>query len=192
MMIPCCILAIEDDDDRAFMEQLYLNYHRLMYSEINQIMKNEWDTEDLMQSVLEKLIDKIPELRTKPRNNLVNYIISACKNTAYNFIRDNGKGKSVSFSDYTEGKAEGYQNHDMELPLIREEEFSALQRIWPKLDERTRAVLEGYYILEKPTDVLAREFGLSFHSFHGILSRSRRRAFALLKKELEEGSKVNP
>ena len=29
-MIPYCILVIEDDDDRAFMEQLFVDYHRLM------------------------------------------------------------------------------------------------------------------------------------------------------------------
>ena len=32
-MIPYCILVIEDDDDRAFMEQLFVDYHRLMYHE---------------------------------------------------------------------------------------------------------------------------------------------------------------
>lgn len=27
-MIPYCILVIEDDDDRTFMEQLFVDYHR--------------------------------------------------------------------------------------------------------------------------------------------------------------------
>lgn len=186
MMIPYCILVIEDDDDRAFMEQLYIDYHRLMYSEIIKILKDEWNTEDVMQSVLEKLIDKISELRDKPKNNLVNYIISACKNKSFNYLRDNGKKVSISFDDYVEGRDNSYYNHDMDLPLIRADEFSALQRIWPKLDERTRSVLEGYYILEKPTPVLAEEFGLTPHSFHTILSRCRKKAFALLQKELDE------
>lgn len=186
MMIPYCIMIIEDDDDRAFMERLYTNYHRLMYSKILEILKNEWDTEDVMQSVLEKLIDKIPVLRDKPRDNLVNYIISACRNTAYNFIRDNKKKQAMSFDDYIEGKDMGYYSNEMDLPLVRADEFNALKRIWPMLDERTRAVLEGYYILEKPTSVLAEEFGLTPHSFHTILSRCRRRAFTLLQKELGE------
>ena len=29
-MIPYCILVIEDDDDRTFMEQLFVDYHRLI------------------------------------------------------------------------------------------------------------------------------------------------------------------
>ena len=66
-MIPYCILVIEDDSDRVFMETLFLEYQRLMYSEINKILQNAWDTEDVMQATLVKLIDKIPDLRKKEK-----------------------------------------------------------------------------------------------------------------------------
>ena len=59
-MIPYCILAIENDDDREFMSSLYIDYKQLMYSEIRKIIKKDCDAEDIMQDVLEKLIDKIP------------------------------------------------------------------------------------------------------------------------------------
>lgn len=79
-MIPYCILVIEDDDDRAFMEQLFVDYHRLMYHEIFKLVHDQWAAEDVMQSTLVRLIDKIPELRIKDRDHLVNYIITASKN----------------------------------------------------------------------------------------------------------------
>ena len=60
-----------------------------MYSEINKILQNAWDTEDVMQATLVKLIDKIPELRRKEKKKLINYIITASKNTALNYLRDN-------------------------------------------------------------------------------------------------------
>ena len=47
-MIPYCILVIEDDDDRAFMEQLFVDYHRLMYHEIFKLVHNQWAAEDVM------------------------------------------------------------------------------------------------------------------------------------------------
>ena len=62
-MIPYCILVIEDDDDREFMTLLYIRYQRLLYKEIYEILKNSWNTEDILQATLVKLIDKIPELR---------------------------------------------------------------------------------------------------------------------------------
>ena len=39
-MIPFCILVIEDDDDREFMAALFIHYQRLLYKEINDILKN--------------------------------------------------------------------------------------------------------------------------------------------------------
>ena len=66
-MIPFCILAIENDDDREFMAELFLRYQRLLYNEIYEILKNPWNTEDVLQATLVKLIDKISELRKNPR-----------------------------------------------------------------------------------------------------------------------------
>ena len=45
-MIPYCILVIEDDDDRTFMEQLFVDYHRLMYHEIFKLVHDQWAAED--------------------------------------------------------------------------------------------------------------------------------------------------
>lgn len=86
-MIPYCILAIEDDSDREFMTALYYQYRKLMYSTTQKILKDQWSTDDVVQTSLEKLIDKIPLLRTLDQNHLANYIISTCKNNAYNLCR---------------------------------------------------------------------------------------------------------
>lgn len=86
-MIPYFILAIEDLDDREFMSQLYVDFHRLMCHEARKIAKNDWTAEDIVQDTLLKLIDKVSLLRSLPERRLVNYIISATKNTAYNYFR---------------------------------------------------------------------------------------------------------
>lgn len=88
-------VVIEDDDDREFMKNLFLEYQRLMYSEIYQITRDTWSTEDVLQSTLVNLIDKIPLLRSLDRNRLVNYIITSSKNTAINYLK---KEKRIPFS----------------------------------------------------------------------------------------------
>lgn len=40
-MLPLMITAIEDENDREFMEWLYLQYHRLIYSEVRKLIQNE-------------------------------------------------------------------------------------------------------------------------------------------------------
>lgn len=51
-MIPFCILVIEDNDDREFMASLFVQYQRLLYKEIYAILKNPWNTEDILQATL--------------------------------------------------------------------------------------------------------------------------------------------
>lgn len=94
-MFPMIILAIENEGDREFMMWLYTQFHALLYSEIRKIVRNDWDTEDLLQNVLEKLIDKIPKLREMDRKGMINYLITAAKNTAHNFQRDTKPFKIV-------------------------------------------------------------------------------------------------
>ena len=51
-MFPIIILAIENEDDREFMMQLYTQYRALLYSEIYKIVQNEWDADDVLKSLI--------------------------------------------------------------------------------------------------------------------------------------------
>lgn len=182
-MIPYCILVIEDDNDRTFMENLYLDFHRLIYSEVGKVIKNQWDAEDVMQIVLVKLIGKISTLRSLPRSRLVNYIISTCKYTAYNYVRDQNGRKESPFEDYIELPSNDHNRHYIEDALMIAEELDCLTRIWPQFDDRTRFLLEGYYILEKPMLELAADLGIRPESVRMALTRARKKAFELFTED---------
>lgn len=185
-MIPYCILVIEDESDRAFMEKLYQDYHRLMYSEIVGIVKNEWNAEDVMQSVLIRLIDKLPTIRGLRDGQLVNYIVSTCRNAAVNYLRDRGKKTEVSYEDDLGTPSRGSDGLELEFALIKREELGGLTRIWSRLDARTQYLLEGYYVLEKPMSELGKELGIKRDSVRMALTRARKKAYELLEEELEE------
>ena len=104
------------------MSSLFINYQRLLYSEIYKILNSPWDTEDVLQATLVKLIDKIPELRMKEQSKLVNYVITSARNTAYNYLRER---KKIPFSfDDCEEQADGDKDcHALELNLIAKEEI---------------------------------------------------------------------
>jgi len=183
-MIPYCILVIEDDNDRKFMTSLYLNYRRLMYSEINKVVRSSYDADDVMQSALEKLIDKIPLLRSRSRDQLVNYIISTCKFTAYNYVSRGAGNREVPLEDHVELPDTDQSGHEIELRLIKGEELDAMRRVLSRLDDRTRFLLEGYYFLEKPMAELSKDLGIRPDSVRMALARARRKAFALLQNEI--------
>lgn len=40
-MVPLAILRIENEADRAFMQKLYLDYERMLYTRASRILKNK-------------------------------------------------------------------------------------------------------------------------------------------------------
>ena len=185
-MIPFYILAIEDESDRAFMSELFLEYHRLMYHEIFEIVHDPWLAEDLMQATLEKLIDKVHDLRIKDRCHLVNYIITACKNQARNHLRSQARHPSFQFDESWDCSDIEHSQEAMEHRLVLAEEADTLARIWAQLDERSRWILEGRYIQERSPAEMAQELGIKTESFRMALARARKNAYALLSSELNE------
>ena len=180
-MIPYCILIIEDDSDREFMSKLYLSYNRLIYREIFKIVNDPWVTEDLMQEVLIKLIDRVKELRAKDRQHLINYVITVSKNKARNYVRDSNRNKEISFDDQVDYSAPYLGRDEIEFHLIQKDRLKKLISAWHKLDERSRLLLEKYYILEMSCTEIAKELGTKPGSVRMALSRARKSAYELLK-----------
>ena len=172
-MIPHIILAIENPDEREFMTQLYTSYKRLMYSEISKITQNSWDTEDVLHSVIVKLINKVNYLQTLPRSRLVNYIISAAKNTALNHIRDNKRHNINSLEDeYTDIEDLSPPLDDiLHLKELKGDVTTALR----SLDEKSQRILEMKYMLDLSNAEIADELQISVDSLRMSLTRARRK-----------------
>lgn len=171
------IVAILTNDD------LHLDYSRLMQQQITKIVQDEWAAEDLMQTTLVKLIDKVQDLRTKDRNHLINYIISACKNQARNYMRDKNRHAEYSIDEYLDMPNPHDGADEIEMRLAYTDELEHLSKVWPKLDGRSRYLLESHYILEKSPYEIAANLGIKPDSVRMALTRARKAAYALLAKE---------
>lgn len=181
-MIPFCILAIENDDDREFMVELFLRYQRLLYNEIYEILNNPWNTEDILQATLVKLIDKILELRKKEETKLVSYMVVAARNNTYNFLRAQKKSAQVSFEEYSGQENSASADRQIESGMIAKEEIEEMVRRWSQLDERSKHLLEGKYILGKSDEALAEELSINPASVRMALTRARQNAYQILTK----------
>ena len=154
-MLPICILTIQDEDDRAYMSRLFVQYHRLMYQCTYEVLDDKWATEDAVQTTLLRLIDRIDVVRQLDESKLPGYIAAACRHTAYNVLRHNRRHPQVPLEDAPEASSAP----DMDELLSRRVELNALARVWPRLDEDTRWLLEARYILDYSDSELAREMG---------------------------------
>ena len=178
-MIPIIILTIQDPDEREYMTGLYIKYNRLMYSEIHKIIHDPWDVEDVLQISLVKLIDKISLLRTFERNRLVSYIISTCRNNAYNY---NKKLFSLPECEIEEHDGVDYHSNPLEDSILREENRKILLQAWHALDERSRYFLESKYILEKTDQQIATDINIKASSVRMNLTRARNKLKSIINE----------
>lgn len=176
-MIPYIILTIEDDDDREFMSNLYMSYHRLLYKEIYDIVQNPWNTEDLMQSLLEKLIDHIKQLRSFDKHQLIDYICAAAHNTAYNYNRSKKREHFVNVDPESEPSTS-----NLEEFIIHNEDLALLAHVWNQLDEKTKYLLRARYILKKSGKEIAVELGTSPDNVRMAVVRAKRKARKIMEK----------
>lgn len=75
------------------------------------------------------------------------------------------------------------ERRQMEEYMISKEEIDELVRRWPQLDDRSKLLLEGKYILGKSDEELAEELSIKPASVRMALTRARQCAYQLLTDE---------
>lgn len=182
MMMPLVILAIEDENDRAYMEWVFQTYQRLMYYYIMELLHDPWKAEDVMQECVVKLIHKLDVIRDLSESKRRNYIITTAKNTSYSYLRSASLKKNTSYDEWMKDCAGTDIEDNPEELILQKDEIGRLHLIWDQLDERSKFVLSGRYILEQSFDELAKELGVSSASVRMMVTRAKRAAIALLEK----------
>ena len=88
-------MAIENDDNRELMIDLYDTYYSLMYEKAKYIVKDAFVAEDMVQETLAKLIDSIGITRKIECCVLPAYLVICIKRTCIDYLRREKVGRST-------------------------------------------------------------------------------------------------
>lgn len=156
-------------------------YRGLLYGLILHMVRDSWTAEDLLQDVLMKLTERACLLQRLEERDLIRYAMAACRNRVRNYLRDvRIHGRAIHGWAQTLPRQEEPVREER---LILQEDLSKLNRAWAELDERSRYLLEHYYLLEESTQEIGRKLGLKPASVRMALSRARKRTFVLMNRE---------
>ena len=93
------IMAIEDDDDRLFVEMIFNKYSKNMYLIAEKILNNHDDAEDCVQDTFVKIIDKLDCFKNAHQeDSLIKLIMITCRNTAFDKYAKNKRRAYLQFS----------------------------------------------------------------------------------------------
>ena len=185
MIVLLTAIAGLDDDDRAFMLDLYKNYYGLARKTIFNLTHEPKDIEDLINDSFIKLIDRIPLIRTLDCCRTTAYVVYTIKSIAINYIKHKMvENKHLYHNEYSD-TANGpfIFEDDSETRLIRREEMDLLRDAIAMLPEKEKDLLYFKYMLEMKDNDIAEILGIAPNSVRQYLTRARRNAKKLMEKE---------
>ncbi len=182
---PNAIMLISDDSDRAFMEQLYLEYSNIMYAVAMSILKNPEDAEDAVQEAIIRIIEKISILKGKNSCTLRSYIVITIKRVSINLAVKKGRHP---YADVDEEFWDSIEDTDapVEDLVIVNIEHEELKQALRKLPKRERDILKWKYYELWPDEEIAQALGIKKNSVRKYLTHARRLLKAILEEKQSE------
>lgn len=181
IIIPVAILSIGNEDDRAFMVRLYVDYRWLMYKVALSVVREPQLAEDMVSQTLCEMIDNLEKIRAVDCCKLRGYIVSFVRNVSVDFVRKRDRQGKYFFltGEEAEVAAEDYVDEN----LIRMAEIDALKRGFARLSENDRLLLTMKYFDGLSDEEIAARLGVAKASVRTCLMRARNRLCQRLKED---------
>lgn len=180
MFIPVAILSIGNEDDRAFMVRLYVDYRWLMYKVALSVVREPQLAEDMVSQTLCEMIDNLEKIRAVDCCKLRGYIVSFVRNVSVDFVRKRDRQGKYFF--LTGEEAEVAAEDSVDENLIRMAEIDALKRGFARLSENDRPLLTMKYFDGLSDEEIAARLGVAKASVRTYLMRARNRLCQRLKE----------
>ncbi len=175
MMIPTAICAIENDDDRTFMIQLYMDYRWFMYNIAYEIIRDSQIAEDMVSQAVCELIDALDDIRKINCCKLKSYIALLVRNDSIDFVRKRKRQSKYCFLPKDEAVLNNVAaDGEVDAALIRHAEIAELKKGLARLSENERMLLTMKYLDGASDEEIARKFGIGTASVRAYLTRARR------------------
>lgn len=143
------IMAIENEQDRLFVESIFNRYSEKMYLIAMDIINNHHDAQDCVQDTIVKIIDKLERFKQANREDyLIKLIVITCRNTAINKYKENQKRnqREVSTTVYDEDEESSIMDipdytANVERIVLSDFTCNYLKELIDKLDLKYRDVM---------------------------------------------------
>ena len=169
---------IDIDSDRSEFERIYQQHGEKIFRKTLYILRNQQDTEDVMQEVWIKVAKNIALFRDKDDAVVFAYIMKIASNQAMSFFRKN-KVSEVTFS---EEEIDTVVCDDTIFSQCEQVEIEEISACFSELPEIYRDVLSLYFFHQHSTEQIAKLLDLNPSTVGSRLTRGRKKLIQLLER----------
>ncbi len=183
------LMAIENDDDREFLSELYEQYYPIMKKKAYEITQDYHSVDDIINDSFIKLISKISILRSLDCCKRTSYIVHTIRNKSFDYLKHKNVEKNRNITGEDEDLAEQIADtaYTAEELYIQKEEAEYLGQLMSRLSERDRDLLYNKYIFELSYKEISELMGIPVNNIREYLVRARARAMKLLRDSYQRG-----
>lgn len=142
------IMAINDTDERLFVEDIYNRYAKNMYLVAMDILCDHFDAQDCVQETMIKVIDKVDMFKDAANGKaLPELLLITCRNTARSMLQSKleRNAKEFSISDIDDNDQPMFDLSDesanVEEAVMSKMMCDYIQKLISLLDEKYRDVI---------------------------------------------------
>jgi len=176
-MLPFAILMIENDEDRQFLTDLYLQHRQLMVKVASQFFGgNQAELEDAVSGAVERLCKKCDTLRQVECNKRPAYIVSTVRNVCLTRLREIGRHRRTHVGDADPEAIENVPAQTDVQGIVFERVFAGdLLDAFPELSPRDREMIRMRHIDRMDYSEIAETVGITENAARTAVSRARSR-----------------
>lgn len=188
ILMPMVFMAIENENDSAFVQSLFLKNEQTMFRIAKRIVKDDYTARDMVSEACVTMLKKTQYLRGVQlckRNAYINKIV---QNESLMYLRKRRSEHICLVGDEKILDCGIHTYHDMEADLIAEAEVQELRAAMKRIHKKDQDLLRMKYFEDLPDEEIAAYMGIGKDSVRYYLTKARRNLKAALKgSEEHEG-----
>lgn len=173
-MLPLFISAIENDDDRQFVADIYTRYRPALYRKAQKVLHDNDRAEEAIHEAMLRVIRYLDRVREIPSDELLPYLITIVQTTSISIYNKYKQHRETVFGT-TEDWAACLSDDNI---LIREDRIELLKMCLKQLTQREIDILNYFYTLDLPQKEIAGLTGLTTGNVRLIISRAKKKVLA--------------
>ena len=169
---------IGDESDQTEFERIYRQHGEKIFRKTLHILRNQHDTEDVMQEVWIKVAKNISVLRDKNDAVIFSYIMTIANNQAMTFFRKQNHAELL----LTEEEIDELTYDEALFAACDRAELEEITACFAELPKIYRDVLSLHIFYQHTTEQIAKLLDLNASTVGSRLSRGRKKLIKLLER----------
>lgn len=177
IVLPLAILAIENDEDRQFVTDLYIQYKPLMYKVAYSFFRHDLPAlEDAVSSAVERICDNCEKIKAVACNKRASYLVIIVRNVCLNILQVKRR-EWIYQDDLADHDTVGAipDQEDVQSVVFDSLYVSDLLNAFPKLNEREKELIRMRHIDQMDYETMAKITHMREGAVRTALSRAKKK-----------------